>query len=84
MSRIINRAASCPFPTQVWSARDFSLLKTLAGHEGKVMAVDCAPPTASDNGQRHLLASVAYDRTIKLWGPDEVGNISEREDHMVA
>jgi U4/U6 small nuclear ribonucleoprotein PRP4 len=49
---------------QVWSARDFSLLKTLAGHEGRIMAVDCASHT------EHLLASVSYDRTLKLWRPD--------------
>jgi len=58
---------------KVWSSRDFSLLKTLAGHEGKVMSVDCAPcNTADQSGQCHLLASVASDRTIKLWRPDEM------------
>lgn len=51
---------------QVWSSKDFQLLRTLAGHEGKVMGVDSSPAPGS-----HLLASVAYDRTIKLWAADE-------------
>eukprot|EP00195_Chlamydomonas_chlamydogama_P009404 CAMPEP_0202890186 /NCGR_PEP_ID=MMETSP1392-20130828/686_1 /ASSEMBLY_ACC=CAM_ASM_000868 /TAXON_ID=225041 /ORGANISM="Chlamydomonas chlamydogama, Strain SAG 11-48b" /LENGTH=463 /DNA_ID=CAMNT_0049573717 /DNA_START=97 /DNA_END=1488 /DNA_ORIENTATION=- len=50
---------------KIWSAQNFSLLKTLAGHEGKVMCVD-ATPTG------HLLASVSYDRTIKMWAPEEI------------
>jgi U4/U6 small nuclear ribonucleoprotein PRP4 len=54
----------------VWSAKDFSLVKTLAGHEGKVMAVDSAP-----NPGHHQLASVAYDRTIKLWAPEELPTV---------
>lgn len=55
---------------QVWSAKDFSLVKTLAGHEGKVMCVDSSPRPGS-----HQLASVAYDRTIKLWAPDELPDL---------
>eukprot|EP00798_Chlamydomonas_sp_ICE-L_P015680 gene15680-21786_t len=51
---------------KIWSAKDFSLVKTLAGHEGKVMCVD----VASDGS--HLVASGSYDRTIKLWAPDSV------------
>eukprot|EP00250_Pteridium_aquilinum_P019006 c24251_g1_i1 orf=147-1907(+) len=45
---------------RIWSARDFKPVKTLAGHEGKVMGVDVT-------GDGQLVASVSYDRTIKLW-----------------
>lgn len=64
---------------QVWAARDFVLLKTLAGHEGKVMCVDASPKPGA-----HQLASVAYDRTIKLWAPDELAQMdqSEGQDDM--
>jgi WD40 repeat protein len=61
---------------QIWSARDFVLLKTLAGHEGKVMCVDSSPKAGV-----HQLASVAYDRTIKLWAPDELAQ-ADRDDAM--
>lgn len=55
---------------QLWSAKDFSLVKTLAGHEGKVMCVDVAPNAT------HALASVSYDRTIKLWAPEELPELN--------
>ena len=60
-----------PLSPQLWSARNFSLIKTLAGHEGKVMCIDASPDGS------HLLASVSYDRTIKLWAPEsaETGNL---------
>jgi U4/U6 small nuclear ribonucleoprotein PRP4 len=35
-------------------------VKTLAGHEGKVMGLD-----VMEGGQ--YIATVSYDRTIKLW-----------------
>lgn len=50
---------------KLWSMRDFALLRTLAGHEGKVMGCDMSP------GQEGLLATVSFDRTLKLWAPDE-------------
>ena len=62
---------------QVWSAKDFKLLRTLAGHEGKVMAVDSSPRPGS-----HLLASVSYDRTVKLWAPEWAGEGADAmEEH---
>ncbi|XP_066569436.1 U4/U6 small nuclear ribonucleoprotein Prp4 [Amia ocellicauda] len=45
---------------KVWSHPGWSPLKTLAGHEGKVMGLDVAP-----DGQ--LIATCSYDRTFKLW-----------------
>ncbi len=52
---------------QVWSGKDFSLAKTLAGHEGKIMCVDVAPD--------HTIASASYDRTIKLWAPEAAAGV---------
>ena len=49
---------------KLWSASDFRLVRTLAGHEGKVMGADINP--AGDG----LIATVSYDRTVKLWSPD--------------
>lgn len=46
---------------QVWSNPGYSLLNTLSGHDGKVMAVDI-----SLDGQ--YIATSSYDRTFKLWG----------------
>ena len=94
---------------QVWSTRDFSLLKVLAGHEGKVMGADLCPcrvdvlkanSRAGDGAEdmegveggaaagggggseghgnllrQHLIGSVSYDRTIKLWQPEEVPDL---------
>ena len=45
---------------KVWTHPGWSPLKTLAGHEGKVMGVDMSP-----DGQ--LIATCSYDRTFKLW-----------------
>ncbi|CAG8571150.1 7226_t:CDS:2, partial [Cetraspora pellucida] len=49
----------------IWSADDWSLLKILAGHDGKVMAVDIS----SDN---KLIASSGFDRTFKLWANENL------------
>jgi len=46
---------------KLWSMRDFSLLKTMEGHEGRVMCGDI-----SDDGQ--YFATAAMDHTWKLWG----------------
>ncbi|KAM6985557.1 U4/U6 small nuclear ribonucleoprotein Prp4 [Aplochiton taeniatus] len=45
---------------KVWTHPGWSPLKTLAGHEGKVMGVDI-----SADGL--LIATCSYDRTFKLW-----------------
>ncbi|XP_039631730.1 U4/U6 small nuclear ribonucleoprotein Prp4 [Polypterus senegalus] len=48
---------------KVWTHPGWSPLKTLAGHEGKVMGLDI-----SSDGQ--LIATCSYDRTFKLWMSD--------------
>ncbi|KAG8010400.1 U4/U6 small nuclear ribonucleoprotein Prp4 [Nibea albiflora] len=45
---------------KIWSHPGWTPLKTLAGHEGKVMGVDVSP-----DGK--LIATSSYDRTFKLW-----------------
>lgn len=52
---------------KVWSSRDYSLLKVLAGHESKVMAADISPIPGA-----HVMCSASYDRTIKLWAPEDI------------
>jgi U4/U6 small nuclear ribonucleoprotein PRP4 len=49
----------------IWSADDWNLLKSLAGHDGKVMAVD----VSSDN---KFIASSGFDRTFKLWANENL------------
>ncbi|KAF8062934.1 hypothetical protein HT031_003773 [Scenedesmus sp. PABB004] len=68
---------------KLWSARDWRCLKVLSGHEGKVMAADLCPtftgrgPPARPGGVglggawEALVGSVSYDRTIKVWAPEE-------------
>ncbi|CAB4401112.1 uncharacterized protein OCT59_001901 [Rhizophagus irregularis] len=49
----------------IWSADDWNLLKSLAGHDGKVMSVD----VSSDN---RFIASSGFDRTFKLWANENL------------
>ncbi|KAJ2696237.1 hypothetical protein H4R19_005763, partial [Coemansia spiralis] len=49
----------------IWSAGDWKLQKSLAGHAGKVLSVDIA-------GSGNYIASSGYDKTFKLWGPDDI------------
>lgn len=60
MEGYVLTTASYDNTSRIWSARDFKPVKTLAGHEGKVMGIDIA-------GDGQLVATVSYDRTIKLW-----------------
>jgi len=46
----------------LWDATRGSQAARLAGHEGKVMSAALLPGAA-------LVASVGYDRTVKLWAP---------------
>lgn len=48
---------------KLWSNPGWQPLKTLTGHEGKVMCVD-----VSRDGK--FIASASSDRTFKLWAPD--------------
>ncbi|BCS21322.1 putative pre-mRNA splicing factor [Aspergillus puulaauensis] len=45
----------------IFSADDWSLIKTLSGHSGNVLSTDI-----SNNAQ--WIASCGHDRTVKLWG----------------
>ena len=48
---------------QIWASKTWQPLKTLAGHDGKVMAIDVSPDGT-------YIASSSYDRTFKLWTPE--------------
>ncbi|XP_018084543.1 pre-mRNA processing factor 4 L homeolog isoform X2 [Xenopus laevis] len=48
---------------KVWTHPLWAPLKTLAGHEGKVMGLDI-----SSDGE--LIATCSYDRTFKLWAAE--------------
>ena len=50
--------------SKVWNGTDFTLVKTLAGHEGRVMRAEIAP-----NGA--FIATSAYDRTWKLFAYED-------------
>jgi U4/U6 small nuclear ribonucleoprotein PRP4 len=49
----------------IWTDQDYKLLKSLKGHEGKVMGVDVSPDAK-------YIASAGYDRTFKLWANPHV------------
>lgn len=46
---------------KVWSTRDWKLLSTLQGHEGKVMGIDVL------DGPDCGIVTCGYDKTLKLW-----------------
>jgi U4/U6 small nuclear ribonucleoprotein PRP4 len=48
---------------QVWSHKTWQPLKTLSGHDGKVLCCDISPDSA-------YVATASYDRTFKLWAPE--------------
>ncbi|KAL0145985.1 WD40 repeat-like protein [Mucor lusitanicus] len=50
---------------KIWSGDDFRLVKSLDGHDGKVMGVD----VSRDN---NFIASSGYDRTFKLWADENL------------
>ncbi|KAG0174743.1 U4/U6 small nuclear ribonucleoprotein Prp4 [Apophysomyces sp. BC1034] len=50
---------------KLWSGDDYRLIKSLEGHEGKVMGVD-----VSNDG--NFVASSGSDRTFKLWADENL------------
>jgi hypothetical protein len=79
---------------KLWSSRDWKLVKVLAGHEGKIMAADMCPVYSGSGvssskgldgcglggGYEALVSSVSYDRTIKVWAPEDVPEVVGREE----
>jgi U4/U6 small nuclear ribonucleoprotein PRP4 len=79
---------------KLWSGRDYGLLSTLGGHEGRIMAADLVPGGGGGGGGggsggvgsgsagrvRHLVATAAYDRTVKLWRPEPEDEEEEEEE----
>lgn len=50
---------------KIWTNRTWQPLKTLSGHDGKVMSCDISPDS-------QYIATSSYDRTFKLWAPEFV------------
>lgn len=50
---------------KIWAADDYKLIKSLEGHEGKVMGID-----VSDDGK--YIVSAGYDRTFKFWADENM------------
>jgi WD40 repeat protein len=65
--------------SQVWSNKTWQPLKTLSGHDGKVMCVDVSPDS-------QFIATCSYDRTFKLWAPEwlSIGCYVELWDKVVS
>ncbi|XP_008549411.1 U4/U6 small nuclear ribonucleoprotein Prp4 [Microplitis demolitor] len=57
--------ASYDNTAKIWSNKTWQPLKTLQGHDGKVMAVDVSP-------DHKYIATSSYDRTFKLWSPENM------------
>ncbi|XP_019643680.1 PREDICTED: U4/U6 small nuclear ribonucleoprotein Prp4-like [Branchiostoma belcheri] len=55
--------ASFDCTAKVWAHPGWSPLKTLAGHEGKLMSIDISPDSK-------FIATSSYDRTYKLWAAE--------------
>jgi WD40 repeat protein len=51
-----------------WAHPTWGPLKTLAGHEGKVMGIDVSPDLK-------YVATASYDRTFKLWTSEQQGGL---------
>ena len=49
---------------KLWSTSSYELLRTLAGHESRIMGADICPDGSN------MIATVGYDRTVKWWSPD--------------
>lgn len=59
---------SCSFDgtIRIWRNREFSLIKTLKGHDGMVMGMDIATHSSKAICDP-LIVSTSYDRTWKIW-----------------
>ena len=51
---------------KIWGGGDWTMIKSLCGHEGQVGAVD-----VSDDGE--IIASCGLDKTWKIWKKEEEG-----------
>lgn len=63
---------------KLWCVHDWRCVRVLSGHEGKVMAADlspawggCGSSSGSDAEAGLLVGSASYDRTVKVWAPED-------------
>ena len=52
---------------RVWSTRDFKLLATLCGHDGKVMGIDVLDDGRGYEDGGGGIVTCGYDKTMKIW-----------------
>lgn len=57
--------ASYDGSAKIWSNKTWQPLKTLQGHDGKVMSADVS-------ADQKFIATSSYDRTFKLWAPENM------------
>uniref|UniRef100_A0A1B6D3H1 Small-subunit processome Utp12 domain-containing protein n=1 Tax=Clastoptera arizonana TaxID=38151 RepID=A0A1B6D3H1_9HEMI len=60
------------FEIYLWSMKLGRLVEVLSGHEGPVVSLDFSPSLAST-----MLASVSWDKTLKIWDAVERGSSCE-------
>jgi periodic tryptophan protein 2 len=60
------------FEIYLWSMKIGRLLEVLTGHEGPVVSVAFSPSLTST-----CLASVSWDKTLKIWNTIETGSDHE-------
>ncbi|XP_065337369.1 periodic tryptophan protein 2 homolog [Cloeon dipterum] len=60
------------FEIYLWSMRNHRLLEVLCGHEGPVVSISFSPSVSGTT-----LASVSWDKTIKIWNTIETGSDHE-------
>jgi WD40 repeat protein len=62
---------SCCFDEacRLWSTRDWMVLHTLQGHEGKVISVDFItyPTTSNAANTPFSIVTCGFDKTLKIW-----------------
>eukprot|EP00392_Amoebophrya_sp_AT5.2_P015556 g15763.t1 len=52
---------------KAWNADNRHCVKVLIGHEARIMGASCCAAEDGVGRERHWIASVAFDRTFKLW-----------------
>lgn len=74
---------------KLWSAKNWSVMKTLTGHEDKISCLDISPVKAAHvkmeiEGEDESfagytaptqMASTSFDRNWNLWGPDVLSEL---------
>ena len=60
------------FEIYLWSVQTGKLLEVISGHDGPVSSLSFSPSASSS-----IMASVSWDKTLRLWNAIAVGSSSE-------